>query len=118
MDTPKEYVIVNCKDQLAEAAKWQQKTLQEIEDEITQCVASFNNNSSGRHVVFYIIQGQGRLHDRFVLADEEGWLIGSSLGEFGGRACSIVKLTDSAHMKLSELFSLWCNNRSISDIIE
>ena len=118
VDTPKEYVIVNCKDQLAEAARWQQKTLQEIEDEITQCVASFNNNSSGCHVVFYIIQGQGRLHDRFVLADEEGWLIGSSLGEFGGRACSIVKLTDSAHMKLAELLSSWCNNRSISNIIE
>ena len=118
LDTPKEYVIINCKDQLAEAARWQQKTSQEIEDEITQCVAGFNNNSSGCHVVFFIIQGQGRLHDRFVLADEEGWLIGSSLGEFGGRACSIVKLTDSAHMKLAELLSLWCNNRSISNIIE
>lgn len=114
--SPREYVVINCKEQLEDAAKRQKKTPQEVEDEIKECVTRFNNNGSGSHIVFFVIQGKGRLHDRFVLTENEGWLIGSSLSEFGGRACSIVKLNDSAHMKLAELVSYWCLN--VSEKIE
>ena len=111
-----EITIVNSKEQLEDVARGQQKRFQDIESELKALVASFN--ASGNMAAIYCITGQGRLHDRFVLTEEEGWQIGSSLSEFGTRACCIIKLFDSAHMELENLLRGWCNDGSVSYKIE
>ena len=73
---------------------------------------------NGNKVAIYCITGQGRLHDRFVLTEGEGWQIGSSLSEFGKRACCIIKLFDSACMELDNLLCGWCNDGNVSYKIE
>ena len=113
-----EITIVNCKEQLEVVAHGLQKQFHEIENELKTLVASFNANVNGNNVAIYCITGQGRLHDRFVLTEEEGWQIGSSLSEFGTRACCIIKLFDSAHMELANLLRGWCNDGSVSYKIE
>lgn len=109
-------VIVNCKEQLETVAHQMGKLFQELEKEIETIVSDFNANHPSCKLSVYCIQGQGRLHDRFILTEKEGWQIGSSLSEFGARACCIIKLSDSAHMELSKLINGWCCEQ-ISNII-
>lgn len=106
--------IVNCKDQLEDVAHGQGKVFADIENELKTIVANFNSNMNGNKVTIYCVTGQGRLHDRFILTEIEGWQIGSSLSEFGNRACSIIKLIDSAHMELCHLLIGWCADGTIS----
>lgn len=106
--------LINCKEQLEEVAKGSKISFTELENELKSLVADFNTNTEGNKVDIYCLTGQGRLHDRFVLTEKEGWQLGSSLSEFGKRACSIIKLLDSAHMELSELLNGWCEDSSIS----
>lgn len=106
--------IINCKEQLEEVAKGLKKTFGDVENELKSLVAAFNGNKDGNKVDIYCLTGQGRLHDRFILTEKEGWQLGSSLSEFGKRACSIIKLLDSAHMELTELLTGWYEDSSIS----
>lgn len=114
--------IVNCKEQMEEVASARTKasgvkvTWQEVISELGAAVTAYNAGGKSKAIV-YCIQGQGRLHDRFVLTDNEGWIIGSSLSEFGGRGCSIVKLSESAHKTVNDLLQGWCDDRTVSDII-
>lgn len=110
--------IVNCKDQLEAVAHAQGKVFADIENELKTVVASFNANMNGNKVAVFCVTGQGRLHDRFILTESEGWQIGSSLSEFGNRACSIIKLIDSAHMELCKLLYGWCADGAVSYKIE
>ena len=109
-----EITIVNCKEQLEIVAHGLQKQFQDIENELKALVASFNANANGNKVTIYCVTGKGRLHDRFVLTEGEGWQIGSSLSEFGNRACCIIKLFDSACMELDNLLCGWCNDGNVS----
>lgn len=115
--------IINCKEQLEEVAKGISKakgktvTFQDVKDDFSNFVKVYNAKDKLGKVAIYIIKGQGRLHDRFLMTDSDGWMIGSSLSEFGNRACGIVKLTDSAFQMLYELLSGWCVDK-ISDIIK
>lgn len=111
-------IIINCKEQLEDVAKGLKKTFGDVEDELKSLVAAFNVNKDGNKVAIYCITGQGRLHDRFILTEIEGWQLGSSLSEFGKRACSIIKLMDSAQMQLNELLTGWCNDGAVSYKIE
>lgn len=109
-------VIVNCKEQLETVARQMGKTFQELEKEIETIVRNFNTIHPFCNLSVFCIQGQGRLHDRFILTEEDGWQIGSSLSEFGARACCIIKLSDSAHMELSKLINGWCCDK-VSTVI-
>lgn len=110
--------IINCKEQLEDVARGLGMGFIDIENGLKTLVAGFNGNMNGNKVSVYCITGQGRLHDRFVLTESEGWQIGSSLSEFGNRACSIIKLMDSAHMELNQLLSSWCTDSTVSYKIE
>lgn len=107
-------IIVNCKEQLETVAHGKNKSFQDIMIEIKAFVTEYNEKSSRNQISVYSTIGQGRLHDRFILTENEGWLIGSSLSEFGNRACCIIKLSDSAHMELNLLIRSWCEDRNIS----
>lgn len=117
-DEELEIIIVNCKEQLEDVAHNKNTSFREMENEIKGMVTNYNTRSNGNHISFYCITGKGRLHDRFILTENEGWQIGSSLGEFGTRACCIIKLFDSAHMELYALIRSWCNESNISYKIE
>lgn len=109
--------IINCKEQLQAIANNQKITYLQLENDIQKTVSEYNSTSSDNHVSVVCLTGQGRLHDRFIIADGEGWQIGSSLGEFGARACCIVKLLDSAHMEICNLFNNWSNDSTVSSKI-
>lgn len=117
-DEKLEITIVNCKEQLESVAHCKNIPFQEMEDEMRTVVSNYNKTVNGNHISLYCITGKGRLHDRFILTENEGWQIGSSLSEFGTRACCVIKLFDSAHMELSTLIHSWCNDSNISYRIE
>lgn len=113
-----EISVLNCKEQLEDVAHGQGRVFADIENELKTVVANFNGNTGGNKVSVYCVTGQGRLHDRFILTESEGWQIGSSLSEFGNRACCIIKLIDSAHMELGRLLYGWCADGAVSYKIE
>ena len=116
-DNKLEIYIINCKDQLKEVAHGRKVKVKVVVDELIQAINEFN--AKGKSLVScYGISGKGRLHDRFILTEKEGWLIGSSLSEFGNRACSIVKLTESGWDLLMDLTSEWRSDKKVSLPIE
>lgn len=111
-------IVVNCKEQLEDVARGQGKRYADVENELKAAVAGFNANTNSNKASVYCVTGQGRLHDRFIMTENEGWQVGSSLSEFGNRACTIIKLNDSAHMELWRLLGDWISDGSVSYKIE
>ena len=110
-------VLINCKEQLEQVAHGRKAKVAEVANKLKDTIAMFNEKSVCQ-VDCYCITGQGRLHDRFVLTEKEGWLIGSSLSEFGTRACSIVKTSESGWQQLWDLANNWCENEDVSRPID
>ena len=108
-----EITLVNCRDQLKEVAHGRKVNVRVVVDELIQAIDEFNAKSKSQ-VTCYCISGKGRLHDRYILTEKEGWLIGSSLSEFGNRACSIVKLTESGWDLLKGLTTEWCKDKNVA----
>jgi hypothetical protein len=48
------------------------------------------------------------IHDRFLIADDEAWLLGSSLNEFGSRGTMMVQLRAPASIR-AEIDKVWAN---------
>lgn len=109
--------IINCKEQLEQYAHGNRVAVAVAAKDLIKAVSEFNGESKS-HVDCYCITGKGRLHDRFILTEKEGWLIGSSLSEFGNRACSIVKLTESGWQQLTDLTDKWCADGGVSQPID
>ena len=110
-------IIINCKEQLEQVAHGRKVKVAEVVNKLKDTIAGFNEKNVCQ-AACYCITGQGRLHDRFVLTEKEGWLIGSSLSEFGNRACSIVKTTESGWQQLWDLANEWCENENVSQPID
>lgn len=67
----------------------------------------------------HVVLGKGMVHDRFILLDNDGWLIGSSFNEFGNRASTIVKMPNSAFVTISNRVKSWIKDSSIcKDLFE
>lgn len=62
-------------------------------------------------VQFRLLTGKCPLHDRYIVVDDDVWLVGTSFNEIGGRATTIIKLPrHSGTRVIRELEYWWCNN--------
>jgi len=93
--------IVNC-DEFLDKEKALQDTIRKYHKEIGR-----------QQVECHVLTGKGMLHDRFILQDGEGWLVGSSFNEFGNRATTITKIPKSAVVKLQKRVDEWINNSKV-----
>lgn len=57
---------------------------------------------------------ESRLHDRFIVADNQVWYMGSSFSEFGGRACLLAKLSESAALCVKTCVEEWWKSNDIT----
>jgi hypothetical protein len=53
-----------------------------------------------------LMRGKPAIHDRFILADDRAWLLGSSLNEFGSRGTMLVALPAPAEVS-AEIENIW-----------
>ncbi len=57
------------------------------------------------------------LHDRFIVADEQVWLVGCSLDEIGKRATTISRVPADYSKKILDRIEDWWNNDELSEKI-
>ena len=100
-DMGREVHIVNCDEFL------------DYEDKLKDTINRYHQHISREQVKCHVITGKGLLHDRFILLENDGWLIGSSFNEFGTRASTIVKMPKSACYTLRKQVEEWIKNASV-----
>lgn len=106
-DMGREVHIVNCRDLLGS------------EDKLKDTINRYHQHIHREQVKCHVITGKELLHDRFILLDDDGWLIGSSFNEFGNRASTIVKMPKSAFVTLRKQVNEWINDKSVcKDLFE
>lgn len=106
-DMGREVHIVNCLEFLDD------------ENKLKDTINRLHQHIKREQVKCHVITGKGVLHDRFILLDNDGWLIGSSFNEFGNRASTIVKMPKSACVTLRKQVEDWINdNKTCKDLFE
>ena len=94
--------IINCKDALSDNATESLKKRNELAQKIDEY-----NKLMGREIVkARTMKGQG-FHDRFVYADETGWLMGSSFSEFGHRTTTISQIPNTNNKQILAQIKAW-----------
>ena len=106
-DMGREVHIVNCLEFLGD------------ENKLKDTINRLHQHIKREQVKCHVITGKSVLHDRFILLDNDGWLIGSSFNEFGNRASTIVKMPKSACVTLRKQVEDWINdNKTCKDLFE
>lgn len=67
------------------------------------------------NVACRLLRGTAVLHDRLIIADENVWMLGCSLNEFGVRATTLIRVPQEYSPKLIEKVEQWWNNNEISE---
>lgn len=57
------------------------------------------------------------LHDRLIIADEQVWMLGCSLNEFGNRATTLIRVPKDYRKKLVDRVEDWWNDNSLTEDI-
>jgi phosphatidylserine/phosphatidylglycerophosphate/cardiolipin synthase-like enzyme len=83
----------------AEEAKY--NSLQ-INNEITNF-----NNRVGTKIGFRLLTGSSPLHDRFIIVDDDVWMLGSSFNEFGNRTTTISKVPKESCRQIYGMAESW-----------
>jgi hypothetical protein len=85
---------------------------------IATVINEYNSKPFGK-IDVHILRGNSILHDRFIVADENVWFIGSSFNEFGNRATCIAKIPESSGKLIINEIEKWYNCEEYSqNIIE
>lgn len=61
----------------------------------------------GGNIQFRLLTGQSPLHDRFIVADDQVWLLGSSFNEFGNRVTTITKVPQQSCRRVYSMAEEW-----------
>lgn len=102
--------ILNCKDSLSTNADESLRIRKALANKINEY-----NKMMGRNIVeCRTMKGQG-FHDRFVYADEMGWLMGSSFSEFGHRTTTISRIPNTHQKQILKEIKLWWDDNSKSE---
>ena len=83
--------ILNCKEQLKKRSEGDQKERDRIK-ELKIVLAEYNEKINGQPIQCRMLMGRGQLHDRFILIDDRGWVLGASFSEFGNRVTTINEI--------------------------
>lgn len=67
------------------------------------------------NVACRLLRGTAVLHDRLIIADENVWMLGCSLNEFGVRATTLIRVPQEYSPKLIERVERWWNDNEISE---
>lgn len=83
--------ILNCKEQMKKRREDDEKERDRIK-ELKIVLAEYNEKMNGQPIQCRMLMGRGQLHDRFILIDNRGWVLGASFSEFGNRVTTINEI--------------------------
>lgn len=100
--------ILNCKEQLDQM----KRALPSIYEDLNHIVNTYKKSISA-DVEVKTLRGNGELHDRFIITDNEGWVVGSSFNELGNRGTTINRIpTCYLHEVKNQVQLWWYGNKS------
>lgn len=67
------------------------------------------------NVVCRLLRGTAALHDRLIIADDNVWMLGCSLNEFGVRATTLIRVPQDYSPKLIAKVDQWWNDNEITE---
>jgi hypothetical protein len=87
------------------------------EKEFLQALQRFESLDSTNTVEVRVMAGdKAPIHDRFVHVDDDLWLLGSSLNEFGSRGTTAVKLANAPKVA-ADLEVAWSEAKTLGDFV-
>lgn len=72
----------------------------------------------GGNIRFRLLKGTCPLHDRYIVADDSVWLMGTSFNEIGKRACTIIKLPKASCRAIINMLESWWTDSSLTVSVE
>ena len=80
-------------------------------------LSQYNEKVFGQPIQCKMLTGRGQLHDRFILIDNRGWVLGASFSEFGNRVTTINEIPSMYFERIRRHISnLWYDNTSTMNI--
>jgi hypothetical protein len=82
-------------------------------DELLRCVRELSAQDQTLNIQCRVLRGGDKspIHDRFLVIDDDVYLLGSSINEFGSRATTLFKAPDPERL-IAELESRWKNTQA------
>lgn len=100
--------ILNCKEQLDQM----KRAIPSIYEDLNHIVNTYKKSVSA-DVEVKTLRGTGELHDRFIITDDEGWVVGSSFNELGNRGTTINRIpTCYLHEVKNQVQTWWYGDKS------
>lgn len=119
--------IVNCKEQIDvqvdgnvyKTKKAKARKREQNYRELEKRKLSFKTNLEHcGQVEIHVMCGSSKLHDRMILTENQGWMIGSSFSELGHRACAIYKIPNNAFTVMKQQVQDWIEDNNTHTIRE
>lgn len=83
-------------------------------EELASAIEEMNKNGIANVECRLLIGDKAELHDRFIVADENVWMLGCSLNEFGNRATTLIRVPREYRQKLIGRAEEWWNDLTLS----
>ncbi len=81
----------------------------EAKEEMKMRIKEYNEKVGGK-VTCRLLYGEPILHDRLIIADEQVWMLGSSLNHFGAKATTLIRVPKAYRKRLIEKVEYWWSN--------
>lgn len=108
--------ILNCKEQMRKRKEDDEKERDRIK-ELKIVLAEYNEKMSGQPIQCRMLTGRGQLHDRFILIDNRGWVLGASFSEFGNRVTTINEIPAQYLRRIkSHIENWWYDSKATMSI--
>lgn len=78
-------------------------------EEMSMRVNEYKEKVGGK-VTCRLLFGEPILHDRLIIADEQVWMLGSSLNHFGAKATTLIRVPKAYRKRLIEKVEYWWSN--------
>lgn len=86
-------------------------------DMLMKAISAFNGNGIANIECRLMLGKKAELHDRFIVADNQVWMLGCSLNEFGNRATTLIRVPKDYKTKLIVKADQWWNDDSLTEDI-
>lgn len=83
-------------------------------EELASAIKAMNKNGIANVECRLLIGDKAELHDRFIVADENVWMLGCSLNKFGSRATTLIRVPKEYRQKLIDRAEEWWKDQALS----
>ena len=92
-----------------------EKTWQELQDakKMSAAIEDYNKIEQISSISCKVLKGEESLHDRYIIADDVVWLLGTSLNNIGEKISTIIKIPSYATKNIIQrIRNLWYGKQS------